>query len=102
MPGPAPPGANMQDPAEVLRNQAPSNKRNAETLRAQAQAMAQRQVQADRRGAKRGTEDPTHPEDPRANNTNDTEISLVGAYGTRCGCCEETLESRNLLFQHLR
>ena len=60
------------------------NKRNVDTLRAQAQAQAQRRVQAYRRGAKRDTEEPTHPEDARANNTDGPEISLVRSCGTRC------------------
>ena len=102
LPVPALPGVNMRDAAEVLRSQAARNKRNLETLRAQAQAEARRRVQADRRGGKRGTEEPVHPEEPRAANPDDHEISLVGTYGTRCGCCEEVFESSILLFQPLR
>ena len=102
LPVPAPPGVNMRDAAEELKSQAVRNKRNLETLRAQARAQAHRRVQAGRRGAKRGTEEPVHSEDPRAANPDDPGISLVGAYGTKCGCCEEVFESRNLFFQHLR
>ena len=95
LPPPATPGVNMRDRAAAghTPETAARNKRNADTLRAQMQAQAQRRVQADRRGAKRSTEDPVHAEDPRANNTDDPEISMAGAYGTRCGCCEEMFES---------
>jgi hypothetical protein len=27
---------------------------------------------------------------------------MVGAYGNKCGCCDEAFDSRNMLFQHLR
>ena len=75
LPPPAPLGVNMRDrlAAGHSPETAARNKRNAETLRAQA----------DRRGAKRENEEPMHPEDPRANNIDDPEISLVGAYGTK-------------------
>ena len=90
LPPPASPGVNMRDRAAAGHSPeiAARNQRNVDTLRAQAHAQAQRRVQAYRRGAKRDTEEPTHPEDARANNTDDPEISLVGSCGTRCGCCE--------------
>ena len=82
------------DPATAARN-----KRNLERLLAE---QAQRRVQAFCRGSKRGTEDPVHPDDPRASDTDNPEISMVGAYGTKCGCCDEVCQLRNRLFQHLR
>ena len=101
LPPPAPPGAKMQDPGHSPETAA-RNKRHLESLRAQAQAQAHRRAQADRRGAKRGMDESVHPEDPRATNPDEPEMSLVGSYGTRCGCCEQTFESRSLLFQPLR
>ena len=98
LPPPAPPGVNMRDAPETSAETASRNKRNLETLRSQAQAQTHRRVQADRRGSKRGTDEAVHPEDPRANNTDDPEIYLVGAYSTRCGCCEQTFESKTYCF----
>ena len=92
--GPAPPTSGNVDPATAARN-----KRLLETGRVQAEA--QRRVQPARRGAKRTTEEPVHPADPRANDTDNPEISMVKAFSNKCGCCDETFDTRNGLFQHL-
>ena len=70
--------------------------------RAGQDAAPPRRVQPDRRGEKRSTETAIHPEDPRGNDTDTPDISLVGAYERKCGCCDEEFESRNMLFEHLR
>ena len=58
-----------------------------------------RRTQMNRRGEKRGAEEP--PDDPRANDVDNPEISST-TKTHKCGQCDEAFESRNQLFDHLR
>ena len=76
--------------------------------RGEGQASARR-VQPERRGEKRATEEPTHPEDPRATDTDNADVSLMNQYSRAkgrkcwsCGSCQKEFESRNLMFEHIR
>ena len=61
-----------------------------------------RRVQTERRGEKRPTEESVHPEDPRGNDTESPDVSMVQSFSNRCGCCKEAFESKNLMYEHIR